>query len=209
MRWLSIFLEKSIVLLHSVPIPTRKKEKEHSMNTPSKRSLMTLHASAVLPLKDVTTNSNLYLPSIREHHRYELQEETMLLLRECFSKSVGMGIHWEDLLPLLLCIGLFAEKRSTVNRYMLNHFQSQAFCFKFDWKYSKMHKESYIDPGNHRGHILYARANPFIRVLPGKLLLCTVEALLSCKYEMQAILLVEFHTIPRYFLEILLSIQMH
>ena len=122
------------------------------MNTWSKRSLKTLHASGVLPLRNVTNNSNPDLPSKRKHRRYELQEETMLLLRECFSKlsenvwwrilpveddfddiSVGMGIHWEDLLPLLLHTGLlYTEKRSTVNRYMLNHFQWQTFCIEFN-----------------------------------------------------------------------------
>lgn len=121
------------------------------MQTRSRRSLHYPYPPPVQLSRDQSDKKTQDVGSKRLHHLKEMEEETMRLLQDGFSAlkervwwrilpieedyddvAFGMGLQWEDFLPLLLHGGfLYTEKRSTVNSYLLNHFSWQTFCFSF------------------------------------------------------------------------------
>ena len=117
------------------------------MKTRGKRSLDTADSSPMYPLRRPIENTISNGLSERVHSTQTAKEITMSLLQRCFSTlnegiwwrilpledgyddlSVGMGIDWEDLLPLLINCGLlYSTKRSTINNYLLSHNSWQSF----------------------------------------------------------------------------------
>ena len=121
------------------------------MQTRSRRSLNNPYPPPVQLSRQHANKRGSDGGSKRLHRLQEMEGETMRLLQDGFSAlkesiwwrilpidedyddlAFGMGLQWEDFLPLLLHSGfLYTEKRSTVNSYLLNHFSWQTFCFSF------------------------------------------------------------------------------
>ena len=117
------------------------------MNTRSKRSLDIPDSSHVYPLRrQIEDNVNSGL-SQRVHTDQISKEITLSLLQEGFRTlsegiwwrilpleesyddiAVGMGIDWEDLLPLLINNGLlYTNKQRTDNKILISHNSWQSF----------------------------------------------------------------------------------
>ena len=110
------------------------------MRTRGKRSLDTTDSSPVHPLRRGGENNNTDGLSQRMHRTQTPKEITRSLLQTCMDTlsegiwwrilpledgyddiSVGMGIDWEDLLPLLIHDGLlYSTKRSTACDYRVS-----------------------------------------------------------------------------------------
>ena len=103
------------------------------------------------PLRKRVGDHNGDAMSKRVHRRERNQEDSLQSLKDCFWSlkekvwwrilpieedyddiATGMGLDWEDLLPLLIQNGpLYAQKRSTMNSYLVNHSSWQTFCICF------------------------------------------------------------------------------
>ena len=117
------------------------------MNTRRKRSLDTTDSSPVNPLRRRSEETVTDRLSERVHRTRTPKEITMSLLQRCFQTlnegiwwrilpledgyddiSVGMGINWGDVLPLLInCSLLYSTKRSTDCDYCISRDSWQSY----------------------------------------------------------------------------------
>ena len=134
------------------------------MKTRSKRKSKSCDSSIVHPSKRSIDDVRNITSLQRVQSTADFQKKTMFLLQCCFEAlaegiwrrilpldediddiACRMGLEWDDLLPLLLHSGLvYAQLRSTVNYYVIDHSSWSTFCFTFQGS-SKINKGYYVD----------------------------------------------------------------